>query len=160
MRTSPLNYILLIIFTAAEAVLVGFISSSYTAESVLLVLGITAIVVFSLTLFACQTTYDFTGMGSYLFAAMMVLFGFGFVITIASMVGLGNSPAMQGARLVYAIGGALLFSMFIVYDTQKIVGGKHEHTFGVDDYVMAAISLYIDIVQLFLFLLRIFGSRR
>merc|ERR1719412_3276620 len=101
-RRSPLNYILLSVFTLAEAVLIGFISAQYTRESVLMVLGITVIVVFALTLFACQTSIDFTGMGAYLFAAVMVLFGFGFVIMIANMLGFGGSPAMQGVRLLYA----------------------------------------------------------
>merc|ERR1719478_382830 len=73
MRSSPTNYIILFIFTLAESVLVGFICIQYTKESLLLVLGVTALVVFGLTLFACQTTYDFTGFGPYLFAAMLVL---------------------------------------------------------------------------------------
>merc|ERR1719330_1372502 len=98
MRQVPLNYILLTVFTLAEAVLVGFISSTYTQESVLLVLAITCIVVFSLTLFACQTSIDFTGMGSYLFA---------------NMLGFGGSPAMQGLRLLYAAAGALIFSLYL-----------------------------------------------
>ena len=67
---------------------------------------------------------------------------------------------MQTLQLVYAWAGALLFSFFIVYDTQLIVGGKHSHEFSIDDYAFAAISLYLDIVQLFLYLLRIFGQRR
>merc|ERR1719401_1641311 len=82
MRQTPLNYILLLVFTVAEAVLVGFVSAQYTQESVILVLAITCVVVFSLTLFACQTSIDFTGMGAYLFAAVMVLFGFGLVLMI------------------------------------------------------------------------------
>merc|ERR1719162_1323341 len=59
MRTSPTNYIILFVFTLAESVMVGFICIQYTKESVLLVLGITALVVCALTLFACQTSYDF-----------------------------------------------------------------------------------------------------
>jgi hypothetical protein len=161
MRTTPTNYILLTLFTLAESVMVGFISLQYTQESVLIVLGITSFVVFGLTLFACQTSIDFTGMGAYLFCAMLVLMGFGFIISMVGMFGGGSSEAFHGMRLAYAIGGTLLFSMYIVYDTQLIVGGKHaKHQFGIDDYCMAAISLYIDIIQLFLMLLQLFGSRR
>merc|ERR1719203_2195239 len=140
MRKVPQNYILLLIFTVCEAVLVGFVSARYTQESVLLVLGITTIVVFSLTLFASQTTFDFTGMGTYLFAALMTLVGFGFVLSLASFCGFARGPAFEGLRLLYAVGGALLFSCYLVYDTQLIVGGKHSHhEFSVDDYVMAAL---------------------
>jgi FtsH-binding integral membrane protein len=61
---------------------------------------------------------------------------------------------------VYALCGCLLFSIFIVYDTQLIVGGKHKkHQFGVDDYVFAALSLYMDIINLFLFILSASGGR-
>jgi len=161
MRSSPTNYILLSVFTLAESVLVGFISSSYTQESVLIVLGITTIVVLSLTLFACQTKYDFTGLAPYFFCASMVLFSFGFVLMLCSWCGLGGSPAFSTLRLVYACGGALLFSGYIVFDTQLIVGGKHaKYQFSLDDYCMAAINLYLDIIQLFMFLLEIFGDRR
>jgi len=160
MRRSPTNYILLTLFTLAESVLVGFICIQYTKESVLIAMGITAIIVLSLTLFACQTSYDFTGFGPYLFCALMCLTGFGFVLMIASWCGL-TGPAFGFARIAYAAGGALLFSMYIVYDTQLIVGGKHKkRQFCIDDYCMAAISLYIDIIQLFLFLLQLFGKRK
>lgn len=160
-RKVPHNYILLSIFTVCEAFLVGFVSAQYTQESILLALGITTIVVFSLTLFACQTAYDFTGMCSYLFAVLMTLVGFGFVLSIASFCGFARGPAFQGLRLLYALGGALLFSCYLVYDTQLIVGGKHNHhEFSVDDYVMAALNLYVDIIGLFLRLLQLFGRRR
>merc|ERR550539_917777 len=109
MRKSPQNYILLTIFTVAESVMVGFICIQYTKESVLIALGITALIVLSLTIFACQTSYDFTGFGPYLFCAMMCLCGFGFVLMLVSMCGL-TGPAFQTMRLVYAAGGALLFS--------------------------------------------------
>merc|ERR550532_3417600 len=158
MRKTPQNYILLFVFTMAEAFLIGVISAQYTQESVLIVLGITAIVVFSLTLFACQTSIDFTGMGAYLFAALFVLMGFGFVLSLASLFG-ATGPAFQGLRLLYAVGGALIFSMFLVYDTQLIIGGKHQKQYDTDDYIAATLDLYIDIIQMFLFLLQIFGSR-
>ena len=62
-------------------------------------------------------------------------------------------------RIVYAGLGAFVFSAFIVYDTQLICGGKHRtYQFSVDDYVLAALSLYIDVVQLFLFLLSLLGG--
>lgn len=77
------------------------------------------------------------------------------------MFGLAGSPAFHGMRLLYAFFGALLFSGFIVLDTQMIVGGKHsKYSFSLDDYCMAAINLYLDIIQLFLFLLELFGDRK
>jgi len=160
MRKVPLNYVLLTLFTLAESVMVGFICIQYTKESVIIAMGITALVVVGLTIFACQTKYDFTGMGPYLFCAVLVLMGFSFVLMIASLAG-AKGEAFQTARLIYSAAAALIFSMYIVYDTQLIVGGKHARfQFQTDDYAMAAISLYIDIIQLFLALLRLFGNRR
>merc|ERR1711920_1000886 len=132
----------------------------YTQASVLIALAITTFVVFGLTLFACQTSIDFTGCGPYLFVAMLCLMAFGFFCWLGSVFMSG--PAWEMMRLMYACGGALLFSFYIVYDTQLIVGGKHRRAneFSIDDYAFAAISLYLDIVQLFLYLLRIFGDRR
>jgi protein lifeguard len=47
----------------------------------------------------------------------------------------------------------------MVYDAQLIFGGKHrKYQFGIDDYVFASLSLYLDIINLFLIILG--GSRR
>lgn len=161
LQKPPQNYALLFFFTLAESCLVGFISCRYTQESVLIVVLITAVVVVGLTLFACQTKYDFSGLAPYIFAAVCVMAGIGLVFMIAALCGYANSPAFRALRMVYAGIGAALFSFYIVFDTQQIVGGKHvKFQFGVDDYCMAAITLYMDIIQLFLFLLELFGSRK
>jgi FtsH-binding integral membrane protein len=69
----------------------------------------------------------------------------------------GNGGWMQ---LLYAGGGCLLFSFYLVYDTQLILGGQHKkYQFSVDDYVFAALNLYLDIINLFIFILQILGSR-
>ena len=52
--------------------------------------------------------------------------------------------------MVFSVGGALLFSGYILYDTSVIL-----HKLGPDDYIVAAINLYLDIVNLFLYLLQI-----
>lgn len=160
MKTYPTNYAILSVFTLAESVLVGFIGAQYTAESVLIVVGVTAIVVFGLSIFACQTSYDFSGWGPYLLCALLVMCGLSFCFMIGAMLGLANSPAFQGLRLIFAGFAAMLFSFYIVYDTQLIMGGKHQNQFAIDDYCMAALSLYMDIVSLFLYLLEIFGDRK
>jgi hypothetical protein len=160
MRQSPINYVILFVFTLAKSVMVGFICIQYTKESVLIVTGVTAFVVLGLSLFACQTSYDFSGMGPYLMCAVMVLMGMGFCLWIGSMLGMAGSPAFKAVHMLYAGLGALIFSFYIVYDTQLIIGGKHANQFSIDDYCMAAISLYMDIIQLFLFLLQLLGQRK
>lgn len=49
---------------------------------------------------------------------------------------------------------ALLFGVYLIYDTQLIVGG-HKHSLEVDDYIIAALTLYIDIISLFLQILEL-----
>merc|ERR1719188_1974178 len=61
---------------------------------------------------------------------------------------------------VFAGCGVLLFTFYIIYDTQLIVGGTDRRQFGIDDYAFAALSLYLDIINLFLYILQLFGERR
>merc|ERR1719188_1132245 len=95
MRKTPHNYMLLALFTLGKAVLIGFISVQYTQESVLIAMGMVALVVFGLTIFACQTTFDFTGIAPYIFTCAMVLFGLGLTLSIASLLGAGASQAFS-----------------------------------------------------------------
>jgi len=57
-------------------------------------------------------------------------------------------------QLIYACLGALLFSIYIIFDTQMILG-KGDLKYSLDDAYLAAIKLYLDIVNLFLSILRI-----
>lgn len=63
-------------------------------------------------------------------------------------------------RVVYAWIGAFIFSAYIVIDTQSIIGGKHKLKFTADDYIAAALNVYLDVINLFLFILRIVGSKK
>jgi FtsH-binding integral membrane protein len=114
-RSFPLNLILLAIFTVIEAFLLGVISSAYDTNSVFIAVVLTALVVISLTLFAFQTKYDFTGAGVYLFVFLIVLLFFGIVCLIV------RSRILE---IFYAASGALLFSFYIVFDTQLMIGGN------------------------------------
>eukprot|EP00746_Dinoflagellata_sp_MGD_P011204 gnl/MRDRNA2_/MRDRNA2_123424_c0_seq1.p1 gnl/MRDRNA2_/MRDRNA2_123424_c0~~gnl/MRDRNA2_/MRDRNA2_123424_c0_seq1.p1 ORF type:complete len:274 (+),score=25.59 gnl/MRDRNA2_/MRDRNA2_123424_c0_seq1:89-823(+) len=153
----PTNYLLLFTFTAFEGVLVGFVSAGYTGGSVLMCAGITALIFLCMTGYAWTTKTDFTGMGPYLFGAMCAMCAFGFVMCIMSWCGV-YIPLMHK---VYSGLGVLLFTFYIIYDTQLIMGemGGHATSFSIDDYVFAALTLYLDIIQLFLHLLSLFGDR-
>jgi len=62
--------------------------------------------------------------------------------------------------LVYASLGALVFSCYIVFDTQMMLGGKHKYSISPEEYIFAALNLYLDIVNLFLYILAIVGGSR
>ena len=69
----------------------------------------------------------------------------------------------QVSSLALATIGVVVFSLYLVYDIQLVIGGRHKkYQFGVDDYVFAALNLYLDVVNLFLCILALVGgsSRR
>eukprot|EP00747_Dinoflagellata_sp_TGD_P179017 gnl/TRDRNA2_/TRDRNA2_29088_c0_seq1.p1 gnl/TRDRNA2_/TRDRNA2_29088_c0~~gnl/TRDRNA2_/TRDRNA2_29088_c0_seq1.p1 ORF type:complete len:278 (+),score=53.78 gnl/TRDRNA2_/TRDRNA2_29088_c0_seq1:55-888(+) len=156
-RQFPTNYLLLFGFTILEAVVIGFVTAQYQTSAVIQAALITAGIFMGLTIFACVTKSDFTGMGPYLMAALTCLMCFALVIMICDMCGLYSPLATK----IYAGIGALLFSFYIIYDTQLIVGGRHrKFQLDVDDYVFAALNLYLDIINLFMMLLSLTGGRQ
>jgi len=155
-RTFPINFVLLGGFTLCQSVLIGFVCLMYTGESILLAFGATALVFTLLTAYACVSKSDFTGFGPYLVAAILVFMSFAIGLMIWSMF----EPIPKSVRLVYAALGVLLFSFFIIHDTQLILGGSHrKYSFSIDDHVFAALALYMDIVTMFLMMLGLVGER-
>lgn len=156
MRKFPYNYGILTLITLAMSCSVGFITFQYKTESVLLAVATTAVIFFCLTAYACCTTTDWTGMGPYLAAGLMALIAFGFMMQLFCMMSMCPGQLMHK---VYAGAGVLIFTMYIVYDTQMIVGGTHKNAYTIDDYAFAALNLYLDIINLFIYLLQLFGQR-
>ncbi|VCW77831.1 unnamed protein product, partial [Gulo gulo] len=81
-RHFPWNLILLTIFTLSMAYLTGMLSSYYNTTSVLLCLGITALVCLSVTVFSFQTKFDFTSCQGVIFVLLMTLFFSGLILAI------------------------------------------------------------------------------
>jgi len=113
--------------------------------------GLCAAVCFGLTMFAFQTKWDFTVMGGALFVAVIILMIFGIVAIFI--------PG-KTITLIYASCGALLFSLYLIYDTQLMMGGKHKYSISPEEYIFAALNLYVDIVNIFLHILEIIGESR
>ncbi|CAB4009850.1 lifeguard 1-like [Paramuricea clavata] len=150
-RKFPHNIILLGLFTLCEGFLLGAAASTYDADAVLIAAGITTAVVLAITLFSFQTKYDFTMMGGMLFVALIILILFGFLsIFFYSRI----------LQLVYACLGALIFSMYLVYDTQIMMGGGKRYALSPEEYVFAALNLYLDIINLFIFILQIVSAAK
>lgn len=59
----------------------------------------------------------------------------------------------------YCMMGVIIYSIYLVIDTQLIMGGKR-YQIELDDYILGAIILYTDVVMLFLYLLQLIGGRR
>ena len=60
----------------------------------------------------------------------------------------------------FGAAGALVFSLYLVYDTQLMLGGKHKYALSPEEHIFAALNLYIDVVQLFMYILMIVGGSR
>eukprot|EP00096_Caligus_rogercresseyi_P016182 TRINITY_DN874_c0_g1_i1.p1 TRINITY_DN874_c0_g1~~TRINITY_DN874_c0_g1_i1.p1 ORF type:complete len:346 (+),score=68.78 TRINITY_DN874_c0_g1_i1:61-1098(+) len=149
-RKSPINLILLGIFTVAESFSLSLVAVHYKTEAVLLAAGICAVVTLALTVFAFQTKIDFTNCGACLMVCVLVLFLAGFAMIFF--------PTNKYATIAYSSAGALIFSLYIVYDVQMMIGGNHKYSISPEEYIMAALNLYIDIINLFMFILSIIGA--
>jgi len=146
-KSYPTNLLFLGIFTALEAYTISVITSFYDSKIVLEALIFTLGIFVALTLFACQTKYDFTSWMPYLFGILWVMILFGFMSAFF--------PYSSKVELGYGIVGALVFSAYILVDTQLVM--RHYH---VEEEIAAAISLYLDIINLFLSILRILNSQQ
>ncbi len=141
-----MNLAFLAVFTGLEAYSVSVITSMFESRIVLQALIFTFGIFIALTLFACQTKYDFTSWMPYLFGALWVLIIFGFMAAFF--------PKSSGVELGYGVVAALIFSGYILVDTQLVI--RHYH---VEEEIAAAIALYLDILNLFMSILRILNSQ-
>ncbi|XP_030606273.1 glutamate receptor, ionotropic, N-methyl D-aspartate-associated protein 1b (glutamate binding) [Archocentrus centrarchus] len=149
-RRHPWNLVALSILTLSMSYMVGMIASFHQTESVIMAVGITAFVCFTVVIFSLQTKYDFTSCYGVLFVCLIVLIVFGFLcIFIRDKI----------LHIVYAGLGALLFTCFLAVDTQLLLGNK-ELALSPEEYIFAALNLYTDIINIFLYILTIIGRAR
>ncbi len=127
---------------------------AYTGESVARVFFITAISFGGLSLYGYTTKRDLSAFGTFL---MMGLIG----LLVAGVVNIFLQSAML--HFVYSAVGVLLFAGMTAYDTQAIknsyfeAGGTSAEG---KSAIMGAVRLYLDFVNLFMFLLQFLGARR
>ena len=146
----PLNYILLLIFTLCKSYLMANIAKNYKPLSVLICAGSTLAIVIGLTLYAIFTKNDITMCGGILVSLFMILI----VLTI---IGIFYTSAFY-QTLVNSC-GLFVFSLYLIYDIQLVIG-KNKYFLSTDNYIFAALMIYIDIVSLFIRILRLFGKMK
>jgi FtsH-binding integral membrane protein len=141
------------VFAALMGLSLSTIFLVYTGQSIVQTFFITAATFGALSLWGYTTKRDLTGMGTFLFMGVI-----GLIIAMVVNIFLA-SPALQFA--ISAI-GVLIFSGLTAYDTQKI----KEMYFDGDDVlvagrkaIMGALTLYLDFINLFTFLLSFMGNR-
>ncbi|XP_077090687.1 protein lifeguard 4 [Siphateles boraxobius] len=142
----PVNLYLLFGFTLLESLSVATAVSFYEYTIVLQAFVLTSAVFLGLTAYTFQSKRDFSKLGASLFAGLWILI-------IASFMRLFfYNDTME---LVFAGAGALLFCGFIIFDTHLLM-----HKLSPEEHILASINLYLDIVNLFLYILRILDSMK
>lgn len=148
--------ILFVLFSIINGVTLSSIFLVYTMESIALTFYITAGTFGAMSLVGYFTKKDLSTMGRFL---VMALIG----LIIASIVNLFMQSTMLMWITTYA--GVLIFCGLTAYDTQKIKDmlifyGNETHEGTLKIALMGSLTLYLDFINLFIYLLRIFGSRR
>lgn len=149
-REVPKNYILLFLFTIFETYSVGSLTAHYKATSVFAAAVLTAAVVIGLTVYAFYTKTDFTYEGGLLFMCCFALLAVSFIQIFFYC---------RWLEILICIFGVILFGVYLIYDTQLLLGDKG-NKYEIDDYVLAALNIYVDIINMFIYILRLLGDRR
>jgi FtsH-binding integral membrane protein len=150
-RTTGLNIALLYLFAAIEGALLGplmplinQVAPGVPAQAAWLTGGVFA----GLTAYVFQSRKDFSYLGGMLFGALIALLIAGILLFF-----IGSTLL----HTLYCVAGVLIFCGYILYDTSQII----QHL-APDEAIVGAVELYLDILNLFLFILRllmIFNSR-
>ena len=146
---------LFLLYSVLNGLTLSVIFLAYTASSIGSTFFVTAATFGVMSLYGYTTKRDLTSLGNLLFMALVGLI-------IASVVNI-----FLGSEMIYWIttyAGILIFVGLTAYDTQKIKAMALAD-FGTEENVqkgalMGALRLYLDFINLFLFLLRLFGRRR
>ncbi|NNF23535.1 MAG: Bax inhibitor-1/YccA family protein [Rhodobacteraceae bacterium] len=143
-------------FAAVMGLSIAWIFAAFTGLSIAQTFLITSISFAGLSLWGYTTKKDISGWGSFLIMGVIGLI-------VAMVVNLFlQSPAIMFA---VSIIGVLIFAALTAYDTQKIKNDYIQHAHAMDEEwlgksaIMGALNLYLDFINLFMFLLQFLGNR-
>ena len=146
--------LLFILYSVVNGVTMASIFIVYTMESIASTFFITAGTFGAMSIVGYKTSKDLSGMGRYLIMALIGLI-------IATIVNIFVGSTLMATIISYI--GVLVFVGLTAYDTQKIKElfmNADEYNPDVQKYaVLGSLTLYLDFINLFLYLLRIFGRR-
>lgn len=142
------------VYSALMGISLSMLFMLYTGTSITKVFFITAATFGSMSLYGYTTGRDLTGMGSFL---IMGLWG----IVIAGLINIFYQSTMM--EFIISCVGVLVFTGLTAYDTQNIKLSYQEsdgHETAGKKAIFGALQLYLDFINLFISLLRLFGDRR
>jgi FtsH-binding integral membrane protein len=137
-REFPINYLLLLTFvrltqTVLTTVCLAYISSLYPPSILLFAVIATALDTYLMALYATQSKYDFTLRGGLVLSVVVGLV----MLLIFSLIYSGD-----WLGLLVSLAVIVAFNFYLVFDIQLVAGGRNKE-FNYDDYVLAALLLYI-----------------
>jgi uncharacterized protein len=153
-RVAPLvGLLLFFVYAAALGVTVGVVSSLYTIESVVTSFFGASAMFGGAAIYGATTKRNLNSIGGFLFMGMI-----GILVASVVNVFLGSSPFGWAIALI----GVIIFTVYTAYDVQKISYGDYAAALGSMEKasILGAVHLYVDFINIFLFLLRLFGNRR
>ncbi len=150
--SATVGLLLFFVYAAITGVTLGIVLITYELGSVLAAGSSAAAVFGAAALYGAVTKRDLTGLGPYLF---MGLIG----IIVASVVNI--FIGWDTLSFVISVAGVVIFTALTAYDVQKIQSGDVAAWAGSMEKgaVMGAFKLYLDFINLFFMLLRLFGNR-
>jgi modulator of FtsH protease len=153
MRNSGWGLLLVFAFTGLLGFCLGPIINFYLAtpsgtQTVVTAAGLTGIIFLSLSGYTLISKKDFSYMSGFLMTGMWVVIG----ALVLMLVGSLFDFHISGLHLALSAAIVILMSGFILYDTSRIING------GETNYVMATVSLYLSIYNLFTSLLHLLGA--
>jgi uncharacterized protein len=145
---------LFMLYAATVGVMLSSVLLVYTGQSVVRVFFISAASFGALSLYGYTTKRDLSGFGSFLMMGVIGIF-------IASLVNMFLQSSMMS--FIISVIGVLVFAGLTAYDTQKIKEDydvMDDGTVAGRKVVMGALNLYLDLINIFVFLLQLIGDRR
>ncbi|KAF5289222.1 hypothetical protein FQR65_LT00110 [Abscondita terminalis] len=113
---------------------------------------ITSIICISISITACQTKFDLTQCAPFMCFATSIA-----IIVITLIMILQSFLRLTGISIIIAGILGLLYCMYFMFDIQMIMGGRRIEL-SPEEYILAALTLYIDVIQILWAVIRILGT--
>ena len=147
-RKVPYNYLFLFGITICEAISCSITSSMYSFQIVSTALLLTIVASLTISFYACTTKNNFS------------VCRIGLYVIFSQMFAIGIIAVLFRIKILYALYTfcmTIIIGIYLVYDTQLIMG-KLGIEYSIDDYIFATLQIYMDIIRLFLLILKILGN--
>lgn len=142
--------VVLQVFAAAMGLSLSGVMAMYTTESIFSAFFGASALFGTLTVYGLVTKRDLTNLGHFLFAGLIALI-------IASLINIFVGSTV--AQMAISVIGIIVFMGLTAYDTQRIADMLDTDS-GPATTVLGALSLYLDFINLFLYLLQLFGQKK